>query len=240
MKKLFLLGAIAMMAAGAQAQDFTDLFKVTYNGQELKDGDEIVVNKCEFEDWGGWGEYAFEEVNINVESLTGETTPIFGKLSYSVPTQDVMKADRPRWGSIQFCYQNAVNQPGNCLSSMTPGVNGEGYVNIPVEGTTPAFVWQLHRDGIEELNRDDVSEFELFMVACEGDASVPNGVEEGDAYMVITLKYGANLASVSDLNAAADGKVEYYSLDGRKLNAPAANGIYLKKANGKVSKHIAR
>ena len=33
--------------------------------------------------------------------------------------------------------------------------------------------------------------------------------------------------------------IEYYSLDGRKLQGPAQNGIYLMKQNGKVSKHIA-
>ncbi|MBD5289361.1 MAG: hypothetical protein HDS26_01595 [Bacteroides sp.] len=245
MKKLLLFGALGAMALGMQAQSFGDYFKVVYNGQEVENGGTIVVSEGTITDWNaedgilpGDPDYNEDDiyldmadVYIHVENKENETRCVQVGYYYSEPT----KADWPRGlGSAQFCYENAVGRPGNCLGIEFPMVA----LNAPEAGAAAPLEWHCTRGDIKQAYYGTETTLRIYMQACEGDAqSDYEPIDDADFTMYIKYSYGEG--SVSELthsNAAA----EYYTLDGRRLTQAPAAGLYIERRGGKVTKRLAR
>ncbi len=63
---------------------------------------------------------------------------------------------------------------------------------------------------------------------------------EGYAMDFVIVVNQGEVAGISTVPAAANGKVELFDLQGRKLNAVPANGIYLERQGNKTVKRIAK
>lgn len=233
MKKLLLACALGAAAFGIQAQDFSTYFTLQYEGKEIKSGDTIIVNKGEDDGY----EFSYQEVVIHVINNESEIRAIYGDLNAYTPSFEEFRGNWAKWGNVSLCYAHTAEGFSNCLGQL-PGTQsyGNGFVNVGAAGHTPIFEWQVHRS--TEGDPSEVSEFVLTIVAMSGETS-ENGsdVEETEGVATINIKYGTELNAVSTLEATA-GEAEYYSLDGRRLTAPA--GLCIEKRGGKVSKRIVR
>lgn len=232
MKKLLLFSALGAMALAAQADDFSQYFKVTVEGKEVVDGGVIEVSEYTYDP--EWDETEMKAIDMVVENLEGEARPIYGALYYQNPTQAEFKSNRNKWGSVQICFINAYETAGNCLSSFVEGCVGETTINIPPAGTANPFEWQIHR--ADMADPATLSEFTLMMKALDGDAK-GDTEEIEDAVFTCTIRYSSELSSVKSISANS-GVAEYYSLDGRRLSEPA--GLCIEKKDGKVTKRVVR
>ncbi|MDE5971205.1 MAG: hypothetical protein K2G94_00485 [Muribaculaceae bacterium] len=61
---------------------------------------------------------------------------------------------------------------------------------------------------------------------------------KNQAVTLIVGQDGAAVAGINDVEAAADGAVEYFDVQGRKLQAAPANGFFLQRQGNKVTKVI--
>lgn len=235
MKKILLMGALGVFALGMQAQSFSDLYKVTFNGQPVEDGQTIVISDADYDE--EWGDYSYEAV-VYVENKENEIRALKGGL-YTVEPEgydDFVS----QFGKISFCYANSPVIGGQCIMRH-PGamanVIAEGLVNVGAAGWTDPmygepFCWQIHVT--EVADADLVGKVSLELKAYDGDINNAEALEES---MTIYIQFGGEDNSVDTLNAAS-GAAEYFSLDGRRLQGPTT-GLYIVKENGKVSKKLA-
>lgn len=235
MKKLLLLGALGAMTLGMQAQEFTDLYKVTCNGNEVSDGETIIINEAEYDE--EWGDYSFNP-RVYVESRDGEARAMRGGL-YATDPNTV--AAFKQYGSVQFCFESSPELGGQCLMYTGPlqNVFAEGLVNVGAAGwvdplLNQPFNWNIHCTEVEDAN--EIAVLAIVMNAYDG--TVKNNPEAREESMTIYLSLGKDQSSVNTLGADK-APAQYFSIDGRKLDGPII-GLYIVKENGKVSKKIGR
>lgn len=239
MKKILLFGALGAMALGAQAESFTDLYKVTFEGKEVSNGETLYIDKAEYdEDFGDW---SFDEVSIVVESRGSENRAVHGAFFSESPS--TTSAFKSEFGSLTVCYACSPEIGGQCLMYNGPLTNvfAETTVNVgPLGwvdsgfGPQTGFQWQIHC--VEVLDANKVAVAKLVMTACDG--TVNNATQRTET-MEVFLSFGVNQNSVEGIAAANNGKAEYYGIDGSKLDGPV-KGLYIVRENGKVSKKIGR
>lgn len=240
MKKILLFGALGAMAFGAQAETFTDLYKVTFEGKEVKNGETLHINKAEYDD--EWEDWTFDEVKIVVESTGSENRAMYGALYSENPATT---ADfKNEYGDISLCFASSPLIGGQCVAYSGPitnlfaetivNVGPAGWIDDSPFGTQTGFQWQLHCSGVLDSKKEAVAK--LVMTACDGLAS--NAVKRSET-MEVFLNFCIEGNSVESIAAAGNGVAEYYGIDGRRLEGPV-KGLYIVKENGKVSKKIGR
>ncbi|MDE6083176.1 MAG: hypothetical protein K2G11_01685 [Muribaculaceae bacterium] len=214
MKKLLLLSALAVAACSANAEGFGDYFKMTYNGEELTEGKEIVVTHHDG--------YAYGCI-IPIENLQGKKATLFGAMEYTgQPSYEMIQANRAEWGFPMFC--------GDTCPGMTAVNAGQYNYEIPAE-SNPLKTWQIHLNCDTPLS--NISKYNLFFAPLDD-----NGERIDGAELNVTLIFGDGNNAVGEINVADEAPV-YFNLQGQKVDNPE-NGIYLVKRAGKVTKEVIR
>lgn len=240
MKKFLLTIAILGSALCANADDtlpeFSDCFTVTYNGQELKDGDEVVcTNYQDAADLYGPGTLIYD-CELEVENQDLMPAYMRGVLSYDTPSYRDWNAAPYDWGDATLCYQ-AVYSPGanpigGCLDGVDKINRGQGNVSVPASGVGE-FKWLLHLNGV--LSKYE-SRYPLTLTAVSGDDQAATAVSKS---IKIYINYRTTPDSGVDEIEAAEGEGVWYDLQGRRVDNPS-RGLYIYKTAGKAVKRIVK
>lgn len=219
MKKLLLSSALAALCLSAGAQDFSDLYEVSYNGKAVANGGTINVT-TPHED----SDYL---INIDVKPLTTPedddySRKLFGAMMVTTqPTVAQLEAEEG-WGSPSICYVS--DKGGNCLnpSFTNPKIVGEGF---------PTFEewlqWQIH---VYEYTVTDYSRYLIQMTPFDSD-----GNELDDVFRCY-INIDPTGAGVDDI-AAENAEAVYYDLTGRKVANPQ-KGIFIRIQGNKAVKVV--
>lgn len=254
MKKVLLLCVLGALCSGVQAASFSDLYKVTYNGQTLTDGQTLVITDNTFESYEDYGDeydyWSFAHVNITVEGTGTEDRALYGELSTISPaTRDAFVASG---ASGSLCYANSPVLGGTCsMAGNAANSLGATYVNVgPLGwvdnsgfGSGKAFEWQIHYsvEGLKgQVEASTPRELKLVMTACDGvcTTSQVNATMLPETFTV-NIYYTSDEASVPTIGTAAKGHARYYSIDGRELQGPS-KGLYIEQLDGKSLKKIGK
>lgn len=230
MKKFLLLSALALGMATAQADDFSNYFKVSMDGKEIENGSTVYVSGdyLDFDTAHEFGVYYAG--HIHVTNVQPEFRPVYAELAYVNPTKSVMSSNPDFWGTMQLCFQGGHDNPGSCLGG-NDYYAGFGTFNVP-GSDKDTFVWLVDlnaADGEAEVTS------RFTMVACNGDAT--KDYEEIDgADFSINVVFSMKDNFVEGI-MADDTKAEYYTLQGVRVANPD-KGIYIVKQGSKVTKRV--
>lgn len=254
MKKTLLFCALGA-ALAANAQSFSDFYKVSYNGQTVADGQTITLSQFTYDEYEEDGvtcrSWSFPSVKVFVESTGTENRAIVASLNPDASTsKEELSADGV---SSSLCFSCSPIVGGTCLPA-TPGNFGYGAANAgPLGwiddspfGMGTAFFWDIHfsiEDYDGTANAATPKKLDLVMTACDG--SIESGNYGGMEYnytelpqtMTIHLIFTTDDSSVATL-AEGSAATRYFSLDGRELTAP--EGLCIEMRDGKAIKRIVR
>lgn len=228
MKKFFLLSALAFGAVCAQAANFSDYFKVSFHGTELKNGDSIIVNPEVFADDPDFEFGCFYTGDVEVETVSGEPQALYAEFEYDTPSGPVIKSDYAAWGAVTLCYQNAA-EGGSCLGNGDDRVAGHAVLTCKGSGEANAMKLMCDAAGTAKENKITAK---LNLIAME------NGEEIEDADFTVVVTFQSENSAVEGVEAE-DAAPEYYSLQGMRVMNPE-KGIYIVKKGAKVYKQVIR
>ncbi len=237
MKKLLLGIAIAASALSVNAQDFTDYFKVVYNGKEVANGETLYIlptNKPTATTSSYFPDIYLQNLEEDPRQVQGSFLFVNPTVSYYYEHQD---DENYPYGFPSLCFAGGLAEnlttPANSCLTESPGLNaGSGAVIVPEAGKN-TFEWQIH---LEDAFDSAKTEMKLVMYA-QDDYGV-YGQDCSDAFTVY-LVFSTTDASVSNVGVDLSAPAEYYDLQGRKVLNPA-KGLYIVKQNGKVQKSLIR
>lgn len=247
MKKFLLSIAILGTSFCANAEDnlreFSDCFTVTYNGQELKDGDEVVcTNYQDLSDIVAPNTIKYD-CDIEIENQDLMPAYIRGVLGYNKPTYREWNAATyvwegevlHEWGEPQLCFStfsDGITVPGGCLPSVDKINCGQGNGRVPASGVGK-FIWNLHLD---RALKDRESRYSLSLTAVTGEDAAATPVSKS---IKIFINYRMTPDSGVDEIEAAEGEGVWYDLQGRRVDNPS-KGLYIYKTAGKAVKRIVK
>lgn len=225
MKKILLSAFCALCAFGASA-DYSQYFKVVYEGNVVADNSEVIVAPTDaFE---GYCDYM---PHLNVVAAGLDSQNVYVAMEYTgTPSEADTKAD-PDWGGPQMCFEGSFNdkQPNACLQG-----GGERFVASSDDVILPpsdlnTFFLMPEVIGQKE---DKVSKYKVSVIALD-----ENKDELDDAVFTCTVVFTANGAGVGEIGVDNNAAPVYYNLQGVKVANPG-NGVFIKSQGGKVSKVI--
>lgn len=243
MKKLLLGLAVLLPAMAANAQEFTEFFKVTYNGQELSNGQTVYILPASAEEVKEEG-YIVEEgkvtylPHIHVINLEEDPRQMHGTLEYDNPSYEYFINHQNDedfiYGHPSMCFSGGlqpdlVTTANNCLNA-SPGNAGIGTVIVPEAGKD-TFSWDIH---LEDADPEATTTLKMELIAQDGYAELAQDFSEP---FYITLVYSTKDTGVDEIGLDANAPVEYYDLQGRKITNPG-KGLYIVKQGAKAEKHI--
>ncbi len=217
MKKILLIAGIVAASLSANAQImFSDCFKLTYEGKELKDGDEIVCSNRD-ED----GTY---EMLIPLTNLQDTPRQVYAALSVTGnPSIKDIQEDFS-WGTCQLCYESSEGNQCLGASFSNPNILGEG--RVTVDGNS-SITWDIHN---YFSTIDAASFYSLVLIPQPIDEE-----EEIDDMIEITLKFDPRSTVTEIIDFDNNLPVEYFDLSGRKVANPE-KGIYILRQGNKTTK----
>lgn len=222
MKKLFLLSALALGMASANAADFSEYFTVKYHGETVKNGDTVTVDPEDLSEILGdeynpeeWG-YSYA-AHVTVVNNQNEPRPMFAQFSAVEPAKPS--------GSIALCTSGSFDVPDNCFG------NGQTTLNVAPAGSAKEL----------ELLCDLNFTFEmtpvlckLVLIAMEGDAKGDCEEIDGADFELFLNCDPAGLNGIGSM-AVENAPAEYYTMQGVRVANPD-KGMYIVKQGSKVTK----
>ena len=231
MKKLLLFAALAAVGFSANA-DYTDAFKVTYNGAEVATGATLICT--EYEDYTDLDDGYSYESKIYVDNMKFGSQTVTGTLLWgSYPTKEefLSRMDEmipgtylPVFGTVQLC-----NLDGNCFGNLSDDFIGQGPSTL---GMTPGGFWIHLNQATPEL----VSEYVLKIES----QSDPEAVFECKIVFARSQEAAEEFIAQAGVSAIVDDAEVapvYYNLNGQRVENPD-KGIYIIRQGNKVSKVI--
>lgn len=231
MKKFLLGAALVAVCASASAEDFSNLFKITYKGETIENGqtvtdsyyyDPILVDYPELagDDWNGDYE---SKAEIFATNISDEPQRLEFRLQYVTPTVDEFNANSAL-GYPSLCFYSESGE-ANCLpnpydfSSEMPqnAVSAEEYMRMDV---------------------DHMSFTDLTPVTVKLEMRVMDeGKEIANAYIFV------NFTNKTDITMAVEGiqaesSSEFYTIQGMRVAEPQKGQIYIERKGSKISKRI--
>lgn len=205
MKKFLLSMAVLAAAASVNAADI----KVEYNGEEVKNGDVIVLDKYHDAEMGSM------EFDVNVINTTDAE---FSVTAGFAPVKVFEVDGEP--ASFMFCYETSWGAPGNCIAGTSFDID------VPAAGTLGVLVHYFLPN--DEPAKSE-AEYTIFAQKTGDDASK----------VEFTLKLNSPAPGDSGVAAVDMENVApvYYNLQGVKVANPD-KGIYLVKRGAKVTKEV--
>lgn len=205
MKKILLSMAVLAAAATVNAADL----KVEYNGEEVKNGDVIVLDKYHDEEMGSM------EFDVNVLNTTD------AEFSVTTGFEPVKVFElEGETASFMFCYETNWGAPGNCIAGTSFDID------VPAAGTLGVLIhYYLPND--EPVQSE--AEYKIFTQKTGDDASK----------VEFTLKLNSPAPGESGVAAIGQEEAApvYYNLQGVQVANPE-KGIYLVKRGAKVTKEV--
>lgn len=242
MKKLLLGLAALLPALAANAQEFNDFFKVTYNGETLTNGQVLNILPTpddQLDNPAEPGKVTYLP-HIHVVNLEEDPRQMTGAFLFVNPTENyyeenVNSATYP-YGFPSMCYSgglapNLVDPAQNCLPA-SAGNAGFGQVIVPAAGND-TFQWEVH---LEDADPSSTTTMKIELVAQDGYANL--GMDFSEPF-TLTLVFSTDDTGVEEVGIDADAPVEYYDLQGRKISNPTA-GLYIVKQGANAVKQIIR
>ncbi|MDE5552281.1 MAG: hypothetical protein K2I91_03675 [Muribaculaceae bacterium] len=155
---------------------FTDYFVASYNGQELNDGDHVIINNYIDEGYGLGVSYIS---HINFVNKTNTPVACKGVFEYYNPPMESVKSNPDLWGTPSMCFSGASSIFGGAVNScLVAGRNdaGRGTVWIPENGKD-TFSFEPHLDF---ASPEAVSTYKLILTPMLGDD--PETLKEGEPF----------------------------------------------------------
>lgn len=232
MKKFLLIAALAATFASAKAEVFSDIFKLTYKGETITDGQTVVDNTYYDPIGVAYPEYAgrdgadFEcKAEIFATNISEEPKRLEFRIQCVNPTAAEFDVEANKLGSASLCYFNESGE-GNCLpnpfvfsSEMpTKPVSAEEYMRLDVEQTqftnltTPVMI----QVDLRVMDDDDVVATSTIYVNFVHNTDVTTGVESIE----------------SESNSV------YYTLQGVRVAQPQKGQLLIERKGSKVTKRI--
>lgn len=250
--KKFLLTTFMFAGFLIANADYTDYYRVYYNGEEVKSGETIYCNH--YED------------NTKLESPLGVFNAGYAyeiDLSCINQTEDPMIlnivqgfADKPtkeEWEETQYTYVEGTmatkwGTPSVCYAGA--GVDGSGDNCIGTEGDVilpdnklDSFVWQWHVNYTYTETEEVVYTFTTKAYTGDYTSSKLEKYDEIEgSEFTVTVVFGPNVAApgaIHDIDVESDAEAVYFDLQGRRVENPS-NGLFIVKKGSKVAKQFIR
>ena len=230
--------AIASGSFSAYAQNDDSYFKCYVDGNEVKDGDRIDITKfLDQQEFAGYGYYQrqYDTKLTMVAEAVGEMfcTITYSKNETPLTSDGLYGADF----NVQFCGF------GLCYNAYL----GETIVNADAYTTKPGEVVYMQT----ELKLNQVTDESFTTIWLCGSAAPLEELEIKDEFemkltfedQVMNLTFYVDQngvgAGVEGIEADENAPVEYYDLQGRRVENPS-NGLFIVKKGNKVSKQFVR
>lgn len=230
MKKFLLLAALAASISPAFAEEFSDSFVITYDGQTYTNGQTITCDYYydplvrEYPEYAGMFPPEYEsKAEVFATNVSDEPKKLEFRIQYVTPTQEEF-ASNSALGSPSLCFFNQGGE-ANCLPS-------------PYE-----FNSTMPQDPVsaEEYMRMDVEQVaftDLTPVTLQLDLRVMDDDQEiASATVFINFSHQSDVTDAVE-GIVADTKAEYFTIQGVRVAEPQKGQIYIERKGGKVTKHI--
>lgn len=227
MKKFLLLAAVAASFCSAKA-DYTQYFKLSYEGQEIANGGTVTVKDY----WDEWlknypedytpdytdFEY-YTEANIYATNVSNSSQVIaydMTLLDPATPSADM--------GIFQVCYQFS-NGFGQCVGT-----------------AAPADIAAVAAGEYLEMKCEQKDFTNVAPVKCKLDVWVKNGSQKvagSEASIIINFAHENDTTLGVGSLESSDSQTElYYNLQGVRVAQPEKGGLYIVRKGGKATKRI--
>lgn len=235
MKKILLSAALLLGAFAAKA-DYTDYYRVYYNGEEVENGGTIVCTHYDDRtDYYGMNMGYAYEAHISFIGQTEDAIVLRTLQGYTdLPTEEEFKNDN---GYVGDTYAQKWGQPSLCFAGAGEDGNQTNCVTMPFNAILPdnthnSFVWQFHLNSISPSTPE--AKYTLTTIACDGDQKDYEEIEgtEFNVTVVFTKE-----DAVEGIEADIDAEPEYFNLQGARVANPE-NGVFIVKKGNKVTKQV--
>lgn len=225
-KKLFLVTSL-LMAGLSMMADYSDYYKVYYNGEELENG-ATIISDYSYKATIGNREAFICEANVYVVNCLPYSNLNRAVIEYTdQPSYDEWKADWTKWGNIKLCYAG-----GDANGEMASCMGTSGTVRIP-DSSMDCFNWQIH---LEYVPEGVESEYVLNIVAGEGELQWNNYTLIEGSEFTLNIVFPKQEDAGVEIIPEEEGDPEFYTVDGVRVENPV-KGLYIMK-RGKTSKKI--
>lgn len=229
MKKILLLAALAASCAPAFADEFSDIFTLTYEGETITDGQTITVKDYydpiirDYPELNGVMDPDYESAaDIHANNISDEPKELQFSLNVITPTAAEFNAGE--YGFYQLCY-SYQSGGGTCLE----------------QETISKFVTDIDPVSAEEYMSMDIHQksFKDFTpVTLQLDLRVMDEDKEvatSTIYINFTHEFDSTLA-VNGIEA--ETTAEYFTIQGIRVAEPQKGQIYIERKGSKVVKRI--
>ena len=225
-KSIIFLSLISIGLIGQAKAEYSDYYKVYYQGKELKDGDTIICDNAYTTTYKGKTVYIYE-ADINVVNQLPYTILNRATIDYiGTPSLEEYESNPKEWGKARLCYRG-----GDANGEMASCMGVSGIVKIP-DSSMDCFNWEFH---LENVPLDLVSEYGVSIKAAEGELQWNNyQYIENTEFSIKVIFTHSNDAGIKEINDR-DILPTYYSLDGKVVNNPT-QGLFLEKKGNLVKK----
>lgn len=231
MKKFLLSAALVAVCASANADDFSKLFKLSYNGETIESGqtvtdgyyyDPIIRDYPELagDDWDASYE---NKAEIFATNISEEPQKLEFRLQYVSPTVEEFNAN-VALGYPSLCFF-CENGEANCLPNAFD-FNSE----MPQNAVSAE---EYMRMDVEHMSFTDLTPVtvKLEMRVMDEDKEIASG------YIFV------NFTNTTDVTMAVEGiqaesSSEYYTIQGIRVAEPQKGQIYIERKGSKISKRI--
>ena len=241
MKKLLLLSVLALGGLTASAQSFSDYYKVTFNGQEVKNGETIASEETVETEWY---ECDFE---VTLKGSGVSSAELWARGEYTGQPSYMMSMNDPvAWGSPSICYSIPATGENNCEASDNP----ELYFSNFSLSTVNEVIYQFHvaSMGTTEIGPDfdpkDPSTWPVSILPSEIGLykvtlySILNGSNKTSDFTLYVL-IGPKATGVDSIEADySNAPVEYFDLMGRRVLNPSKGQIVIERQGSKTVKKV--
>lgn len=237
MKKLLLMAALAASFSTAYADGFSDIFKLTYNGETIQNGqtvvvanyyDPVLIDNPEIAELIPGYESTYEsKATIVATNISDEPWEFEFTLTRTAPTLAEFPSTGSEIGHYQLCF-NYSDGSGNCL----PVINDK--ISSPSD---------LNPIGAEEflaMDIDQMSFTNLTPVTMQLDLRVTEGgevIEGGSATIFINFTHEKDITNAVE-TITIEGAPEYFNLQGMRVETPQKGGLYIMRKGSFCSKVI--
>ncbi len=227
--KLAMAIAVSFLGLSATAQSVDNTFSfVDAQGNVIPDGSTITVNELEFIDDGMGGYYQISS-GLFVKNNTSETQGVGLELSVS-------RFDN---GSLNVCF------PSNCL----PYVAKDGTFdskdngsNVLEAGESKDFLTEFFPEELGTYGTCTATfQLKVMDVTYFGELAMVGAFKAYGSKVTVNFVYSSSSTGIENISSDGKNTVKgYYSLDGRKLDAPQKGINIIKYSNGKTVKTVVK
>lgn len=231
MKKFLLSAALFAVCASASAEDFSKLFKITYNGETIENGQTVVdgyyydpILKEYPELAGGDWQGAYEsKAEIFATNISEEPQKLEFRMQYVTPTVEEFDANKAL-GYPSLCF-SSENGEANCLpnpfdfNSEMPknAVSAEEYLRMDVE-------------------QKDFTDLTPVTIKIEMRV-MDEGKEIANSHIFVNFTHQTD-STMAVEGIQAESSSEFYTIQGMRVAEPQKGQIYIERKGSKVSKRI--